>query len=326
MTELLKLENLWVESVSETRGVAPTPILRGVDLCIAPGERLALVGESGCGKTVTALSVLGLLPSPPLRKSGGRIVYHGRDLDGFTAADWRDLRGGRIGMIFQEPLTSLNPAFRVGDQVDEAVRAHSSATAKAAREETLRLFRETGLADPARVASQYPHQLSGGMCQRIMIAMALAGGPDLLLADEPTTALDVTVQAQILDLLREESKKRNLAVLLVTHDLALAEGFADSVAVCYAGLVVERGPATNVFGNAAHPYTEGLLRGRPSAKQAGRLLFSIPGTPPSPSALPKGCAFSSRCPKAQERCRLENPSEQECRPGHRTRCFYPSVR
>jgi peptide/nickel transport system ATP-binding protein len=242
-----------------------------------------------------------------------------------SSEEWRNLRGGEIGIIFQEPLTSLNPSFRVGDQVVEAVQAHRELDVRKAKEEALRLFQETGLPDPARVASQFPHQLSGGMCQRVMIAMALAGQPQLLIADEPTTALDVTVQAQILDLLRAESEKRRLAVLFVTHDLNLAAGFSDSLAVFYAGLVVERGTTTRVFAEPAHPYTQGLLKCQPSRAKVGEPIFTLAGFPPGPGKLPRGCAFAERCPKVQEHCRQQDPQETEVRPGHYTRCFYPYV-
>jgi oligopeptide/dipeptide ABC transporter ATP-binding protein len=323
MTEILKISNLQVGAFLSDGNALP--ILRGVDLSVAEGERVALVGESGCGKTVTALSILSLLPDPPLKRTGGDIFYMGRSLADLDAGEWRHLRGGEIGIIFQEPLTSLNPSFRVGDQVVEAVQAHRDLEVRAAREEALRLFQETGLPDPVRVASQFPHQLSGGMCQRVMIAMALAGQPRLLIADEPTTALDVTVQAQILDLLRMESDQRRLAVLFVTHDLNLAAGFSDSLAVFYAGLVVERSATSKVFAEPAHPYTRGLLKCQPSRAQAGEPLFTLAGSPPGLGQLPKGCAFAERCPKAQERCRQQNPQETEVRLGHYTRCFYPFV-
>jgi oligopeptide/dipeptide ABC transporter ATP-binding protein len=321
MEALLKIENLHVGAFSSDG--SGLPILRGVDLSVSDGERVALVGESGCGKTVTALSVMNLLPNPPLKRTDGKIFFEDRDLEKFTDADWRHLRGGEIGMIFQEPLTSLNPSFRAGDQVVEAVLAHRPMDVRAAREEALRLFQETGLPDPVRVASQFPHQLSGGMCQRVMIAMALAGQPRLLIADEPTTALDVTVQAQILDLLRLESQKRRLAVLFVTHDLSLAAGFSDSLAVFYAGRVVERGPTSLVFREPAHPYTQGLLKCQPSRALAGEPLPTLAGSPPVPGTILEGCSFADRCPRAQPPCRLNDPSETEIKPGHQTRCFYP---
>jgi oligopeptide/dipeptide ABC transporter ATP-binding protein len=284
-----------------------------------------LVGESGCGKTVTALSILNLLPDPPLRRCGGHLSFEGRDLDALAAEGWRRMRGGEIGMIFQEPLTSLNPSLRAGDQVVEAVLAHRDLGIHDAREEALRLFRETGLPDPIRVASQFPHQLSGGMCQRVMIAMALAGQPKLLIADEPTTALDVTVQAQILDLLREESVKRHLAVLFVTHDLSLALGFCDTVAVFYAGRIVEKGPTERVFQSPAHPYTQGLIRCQPSRAEVGKPVPTLAGSPPAPGDLGAFCAFAARCPKAQALCRREDPPETEIQGGRWTRCFYPSI-
>lgn len=322
MTPLLEISGLRVE-VFSTGG--NRPILRGVDLAVGAGERVALVGESGCGKTVTALAILNLLSDPPLRRTGGRVGFDGRDLSLNTDEDWRRLRGGGIGMIFQEPHTSLNPAFRVGDQVVEAVLAHRALDVRAAREEALRLLQETGLPDPPRVASQFPHQLSGGMCQRVMIAAALAGQPKLLIADEPTTALDVTVQAQILDLLRKEADRRGMAVLFVTHDLQLAAGFSDSLAVFYAGRVVERGRTKELFARPAHPYTKGLLACRPSQGERGKPLATLPGTPPSFGEFPNGCAFAPRCPRAQDRCRAEDPGETNLGKERATRCFYPFV-
>ncbi len=324
MPALLQIENLQVEALPETPGQPSGKILRGVDLSLADGERWALVGESGCGKTVTALSILRLLPEPPLALTGGRIIFQGRDLSQRDAEGWRRLRGGEIGMIFQDPLTSLNPAFRVGEQVAEAITAHRDLKPADARAEVLRLFRETGLPDPERVADQHPHQLSGGMCQRVMIAQALAGQPSLLIADEPTTALDVTVQAQILDLLRHESENRNLAVLLVTHDLALAAGFADQVAVFYAGRVVERGPVKDLLEHPAHPYTKALWACRPTEGKPGQRLPAIEGAPPTPYQMPTGCSFAPRCPSVKDRCRQEDPGETEVRKGQAIRCFYPS--
>lgn len=323
MDALLKISDLRVAAVSSEGD--PSPILRGVDFSVFEGERVALVGESGCGKTVTVLSILNLLPDPPLKRTGGDIFFAGRSLAMLSSDEWRQIRGGEIGIIFQEPQTSLNPSFRVGDQVVEAVQAHRTLEIRAAREEALRLFQETGLPDPNRVASQFPHQLSGGMCQRVMIAMALAGQPQLLIADEPTTALDVTVQAQILDLLRAESIKRRLALLFVTHDLNLAVGFSDSLAVFYAGRVVERGKTQRVFASPAHPYTVGLLKCQPSRAKSGEPLYTLPGAPPGPGQAPLGCAFAERCPKVQTKCRQVDPEETEVKPGHYTRCFYPFV-
>ncbi len=324
MAELLEIRDLKVGACSSQGEVLP--ILRGVDLKVGKARRVALVGESGCGKTVTALALLNLLPDPPLRKTGGVVMLEGQDLSTLSPEEWRRLRGGRVGIIFQEPQHSLNPAFRIGDQVVEAVRAHRPMEVRAARDEALRLLRETGLPDPGRVASQFPHQLSGGMCQRVMIAMALAGEPELLIADEPTTALDVTVQAQILELLRSESERRGMAVLFVTHDLSLAMGFSDEVAVFYAGRVVERGPTGELFESPAHPYTLGLLACQPSRAEAGKPLPTLAGAPPESGRSIVGCAFVPRCSRAQDRCRQEDPAEVEVGKEHHARCFYPSAR
>jgi len=284
---------------------AELPAVRGVSLDVAPGEVLALVGESGCGKSLTALSLLRLVP-PPGRIAGGSIRFRGRDVLALDDAGLRALRGGEIGMVFQEPMTSLNPVFRVGDQIAEVLRVHRGAGAAAAREGAVRLLARVRIPDPARRAEQYPHELSGGMKQRVMIAMALACDPALLVADEPTTALDVTIQAQILELLRELQRDSEMAVLLITHSLGVVARFAQRVAVMYAGQIVEEAPVKELFRAPAHPYTRALLRALPRPGARGR-LEAIEGAVPAPHELPPGCAFTGRCRDALPRCAAEPP-------------------
>lgn len=325
MPSLLTIQDLRVDlddPGSERKG----SILRGIDLDLNEGERLALVGESGCGKSMTALSVLDLLPSPPMKKSGGRIQFLGKDLNALSATDWRDIRGKRIGMIFQEPLTSLNPVVTIGAQVAETLQVHLGLSREQARQRTVELLREVGLSDPERILEQYPHQLSGGMCQRAMIAMAIACSPSLLIADEPTTALDVTVQAQILELLLQMTQKHRLAILFITHNLRIIRSFADKVAILYRGQVVEQGRPDEIFDHPQHPYTEGLLASLPQLSSGSAELFSIPGNVPSPFETIVGCSFAGRCPKAQARCTKEDPLWTVVGKGHGTRCFYPSNR
>ena len=274
----------------------------GVSFSVAPGETVALVGESGCGKTVTSLSILGLVPDPPGRiLPGSSIRLRGEELVDAPEERLRRLRGNEISMIFQEPMTSLNPVFTVGEQIGEPLRLHRRMGKRAARERAGELLREVGIPEPARRLDEYPHQLSGGMRQRVMIAMALACEPALLIADEPTTALDVTIQAQILELLAALKESRGMAVLLITHDLGVVAEVADRVVVMYAGQVAETGTAREVFGAPAHPYTEGLLASLPRVDRPGERLRPIPGVVPSPTDWPKGCRFADRCRYAWER-------------------------
>lgn len=324
MSELLSVRNLKI-SLKNSEGQQGW-VLRGIDLSILEGERLALVGESGCGKSMTALSILHLLPVPPMELTEGRIDFKGRDLNVLTEIQWRKVRGREIGMIFQEPISSLNPVLSVGEQMAETLRVHGEISKQAIPAKVASLLKEVGLPDPERLMRQYPHQLSGGMCQRVMIAMAIACGPSLLIADEPTTALDVTVQTQILDLLFRMTEQYRLAVLFITHDLRIVKGHADRVAILYLGLVVEEGPPSEIFDHPQHPYTEGLLASMPEFSHKGRPLFSIQGTVPSPFEALKGCAFADRCPRVQNRCREEIPELNELTKGHKARCFYPSRR
>jgi len=282
--------------------------LRGVDLEVGPGEVHALVGESGSGKTLTATCVLGLLPVPPARIEAGSIRFQGRELLGLAESERRKLRGRRIGMVFQEPSKYLNPSMRVGEQIVEALILHLGLTRSGARARAAELLELVGLPGGRRVLARYPHELSGGMRQRVMIAMAVSCEPALLIADEPTTALDVTLQRQILRLLLELRDRLGMAVLFVSHDLAVVHGISERVSVIYCGKIVESGSRERVFGRPLHPYTQALLASVPEASRRGRRLAAIPGTVPDAAHVPAGCAFHPRCPLAVERCRQEVPA------------------
>jgi oligopeptide/dipeptide ABC transporter ATP-binding protein len=302
---LLEVENLRTWFTSEA-GTARA--VDGVSFHVEAGETLGIVGESGCGKTVTSLSIMGLIPQPP-----GRIVedssirFRGRELTTLPPREFRRIRGNEIAMIFQEPMTSLNPVYTVGDQIRESLRLHRKMGRKEARAAGVAALREVGIPEPDRRFDEYPHQLSGGMRQRVMIAMALSCEPDLLIADEPTTALDVTIQAQILDLLAELRTRRGMAMLLITHDLGVVAEVCDRVLVMYAGQVVEAGSVEDIFHRPRHPYTRGLLASLPRLEDRGRRLNPIEGTVPSPVNWPVGCRFRDRCPHAWERCAAEQP-------------------
>jgi oligopeptide/dipeptide ABC transporter ATP-binding protein len=292
----------------------------GVDLSLERGRTLGIVGESGCGKSVTALSVMGLVPQPG-RIAGGEILFEGEDLLRASPARLRDLRGDKLAMIFQEPMTSLNPAFRVGDQVAEALLRHKGVSKREAEQEAVGMLRKVRMPAPERRAQEYPHQLSGGMRQRVMIAMALACNPRLLIADEPTTALDVTIQAQILELMRLLREELGTAIILITHDLGVIAELADEVAVMYAGKVVERCAAGRLFAAPQHPYTIGLLGSIPRLDREAERLNAIEGMVPDAAALPKGCRFHPRCPFAVDRCRQEEPPLLELAPSHFSACW-----
>ena len=293
-------------------------VLDGVSFRVEPGRTLAIVGESGCGKSVSALAVMGLLPTTAT--VGGAIRLAGRDLTALSPEERRLLRGGEMAMIFQEPMTSLNPAFTAGEQVAEALRLHQGLDHAAAFAEAVRMIDRVRIPDAARRARQYPHQLSGGMRQRVMIAMALACRPKLLIADEPTTALDVTVQAQILSLLDDMKRETGTAVVLVTHDLGVVADHADEVAVMYAGRIAEQAPAAALFARPEHPYTAGLLGAAPGEGEPGQRLASIEGTVPDLRAPPPGCRFAPRCPFVVERC-ASTPPLVEVAPGHLSACW-----
>jgi peptide/nickel transport system ATP-binding protein len=295
----------------------------GVSFYLDRGELLGLVGESGCGKSITALSVMRLI-SPPGKIVNGEILFDGKDLLKISDAEMRQMRGDDIAMIFQDPMTSLNPVFTVGEQIAEALRLHRKLSVRDARQATIEAMREVAIPDPGRRFKDYPHQLSGGMRQRVMIAMALACNPKLLIADEPTTALDVTIQAQILELLDELRKQRELAVLLITHDLGVVAEVADRVSVMYTGRIVEQSPVDELFARPKHPYTEGLLRSVPKLTSEHVIrkerLETIEGIVPRPTALPPGCHFAPRCPHRMPRCTQEDIPLYELVGGVKVRC------
>jgi oligopeptide/dipeptide ABC transporter ATP-binding protein len=294
----------------------------GISFSLAPGETLGIVGESGCGKSVTSLSIMRLVPNPPGRITAGEIRLEGRNLLDLPESDMRAVRGDDIAMIFQEPMTSLNPVQTVGDQIIEAVQLHRSLSAAAARARALEMLQLVKIPSPETRLDEYPHQLSGGMRQRVMIAMALACDPKLLIADEPTTALDVTIQAQILDLLRDLRERTGAAIMLITHDLGVVAELAHRVIVMYAGRIVEEAPVGLLFSDPQHPYTLGLLGSIPRLGSDGdERLTAIEGVVPNPYALPPGCRFSPRCPLADEKCRAEQPALREIVPGHRAACW-----
>ena len=297
----------------------------GVSLTLGRGRTLGVVGESGCGKSVTSLAIMRLVPRPLGVYAGGRIALDGVDLLGLSEREMRALRGGRIGMIFQEPMTSLNPVYTAGDQIVESLSVHSGLGARAARARAVELLDLVGLPSPAARANDYPHQLSGGQRQRVMIALALANDPDLLIADEPTTALDVTIQAQILELMADLRERTGAAVLLVTHDLGVVAETCDEVVVMYAGRVVEAAPVEALFDDPQHPYTIGLMAAVPRVDARAGRLATIAGSVPPPWAPIRGCRFASRCPLADRRCEAEPPPLGEIAPGHRVACWRAPV-
>ena len=298
----------------------------GVSFDVYQGEILGIVGESGCGKSVTSLSILRLIPSPPGKIIDGEIIYHGQDLVKKSEREMRSIRGNDISMIFQEPMTSLNPVFTVGQQIGESFRFHQQMGKAEMLKKSIEMLRLVGIPEPEHVINDYPNQLSGGMRQRVMIAMALACRPKLLIADEPTTALDVTIQAQILKLMNDLKKEKGTSILFITHDLGVINEMADDVAVMYCGQVVEKAPVRSIFGDNSylHPYTEGLLYSIPRLDTpTGIRLEAIPGAVPHPLDLPKGCKFAPRCKYATDKCREMEPELNEVEPGHMVRCFYP---
>lgn len=298
----------------------------GVSYSISKGEILGLVGESGSGKSVTALSILRLVPSPPGKIVGGQIMFDGMDLLALSKSEMKKIRGGRISMIFQEPMRSLNPVFTIGEQISEAIRLHQGLKKKEALERSIEMLKMVGIPSPKRRIKDYPHELSGGMRQRVMIAMALSCHPDLLISDEPTTALDVTIQAQILELMGDLKQKLGMAILLITHNLGIVAETAQRVVVMYAGKIMEEAPTLQLFENPLHPYTRGLQRSIPEIGQkyrsSNRKLQEIPGVVPDLHQLPHGCRFHPRCPEADERCKLEEPEMIEVEPNHFVRCLF----
>ena len=315
---LLEVRGLQTHFASE-RGVVRA--VDGVDLRLERGRTLGIVGESGCGKSVTALSIMGLVPQPPGRIVGGEVRFEGEDLLKAPAQRLRDLRGHQLSMIFQEPMTSLNPAFQAGDQIAEVILRHKNVNAGEAKDQAVQMLRKVRIPSPEARAREYPHQLSGGMRQRVMIAMALACNPKLLIADEPTTALDVTIQAQILELMRALREELGTAIILITHDLGVIAELADDVIVMYAGKVVERCAVPRLFAEPQHPYTIGLLGSIPRLDLEQERLSAIEGFVPDAAAMPEGCRFHPRCPFSVERCRKESPELEEVVPGHFVACW-----
>jgi oligopeptide/dipeptide ABC transporter ATP-binding protein len=318
---LLEVRNLVVEFATQ-RGTVRA--VDGVSLTLAKGATLGLVGESGCGKSVTSLAILRLLDANAQVRSG-TIRFEGQDLLALDEPAMRRMRGARIAMIFQEPMTSLNPVFTVGAQVAESLRVHRGLDRTAAWGRAVELMHLVEIPDPERRARSYPHELSGGMRQRVMIAMAISCEPALLVADEPTTALDVTIQAQILDLLRGLRERLGMSLLLITHDLGVVAAEAGEVAIMYAGRIVEHAPTAVLFARPAHPYTEALLASLPRLERRSERLTPIPGSVPDLLELPSGCRFRDRCPRASARCAAEDPALLEIAPGRMVACFHPSL-
>ncbi|MBP5232567.1 MAG: ABC transporter ATP-binding protein [Planctomycetes bacterium] len=314
---MLEVANLRVGFAVDGR---VAPVVRGVSFQISQGEVLGLVGESGCGKSVTSMAVMGLLECPPAQVAADAMRLQGMELTAMSAAERRRLRGRAMAMVFQEPMTSLNPVYTIGDQVAEALTVHFPVAPEEAAARALAALKEVHIPSPETVAACYPHELSGGMKQRVMIAMALICRPALIIADEPTTALDVTVQAQILDLLREVRDHNDTGMLFITHDLGVIAEIADRVCVMYAGRVVEEAPTAELLGHPRHPYAAALLRSRPRLTGKRERLYNIAGTVPSPFALPEGCKFAPRCERACPGCAATEPTLREVSPGHRVAC------
>ena len=315
---LLSVRNLITRFMTEDGEVTAVD---DVSFDVWPGETLGIVGESGCGKSVTSLSVMRLVQSPPGVIASGQVMFGGRDLLSIPEHDMRKIRGNEISMIFQEPMTSLNPVFTVGDQIMEAILLHQEVDKRTARKLAIDMLRKVGIPSPERRVDEYPHQMSGGMRQRVMIAMAIACNPKLLIADEPTTALDVTIQAQILDLIAQLKSDSGASVMLITHDLGVIAETADRVVVMYASQIVETGDVMTIFEKPVHPYTAGLLRSVPKLNEETERLHPIDGVVPSPLRMPEGCRFAPRCPNAQPACRREMPPLRRIAPGHEVRCI-----
>ncbi|WP_019120355.1 ABC transporter ATP-binding protein [Brevibacillus massiliensis] len=316
--KLLEVKNLHTHFKTE-EGIVPS--VNGVSFSVSRGETLAIVGESGCGKSVTSLSIMGLI-SPPGEIARGEILFEGQNLATLSQKAMRRLRGNKISMIFQEPMTSLNPVFTIGNQIGEVFRQHQRLSKQQARERSVEMLERVGIPRPEKIVDSFPHQLSGGMRQRVMIAMALACHPALLIADEPTTALDVTIQAQILELMKQLNKERDTGVILITHDLGVVAEMADRVAVMYAGEIVEEADVFELFARPKHPYTKGLLGSLPKLDEQREELDSISGTVPNPLDMPVGCSFHPRCPLAGEECTRQKPQLTKVGSGHLARCFY----
>jgi oligopeptide/dipeptide ABC transporter ATP-binding protein len=315
---IVSVENLKTYFYTEDGTV---PAIDGVSFEVRKGETLAIVGESGSGKSVTSLSIMRLIPTPPGKILDGDIKFNGESLLTKSDKEMRAIRGNRISMIFQEPMTSLNPVYKVGDQISETIMLHQKKNRKEALAEAVNLLNLVGIPEPERRINQYPHELSGGMRQRVMIAIALACHPELLIADEPTTALDVTIQNQILQLMKRLKEKSNMSIMLITHDLGVVAEMADRVVVMYSGQVVEQGDVYTIFENPKHPYTEGLLKSMPSAEKRVGKLYAIDGVVPNPLNLPPGCRFADRCEYATALCHQEMPQIQQINDEEVVRCW-----
>ncbi|WP_042356767.1 ABC transporter ATP-binding protein [Bacillus rubiinfantis] len=303
------------------------PAVDGISFELREGEILGIVGESGSGKSVTSLATMGLIPSPPGRIDNGEIIFGGRDLTTISEKEYRAIRGNQISMIFQEPMTSLNPLFTIGNQLIEAIRLHTKLSKAEAKARSMELLKLVGIPRAEGILAEYPHQLSGGMRQRVMIAMAMACNPRVLIADEPTTALDVTIQAQILALMKDLNQKTNTSIILITHDLGVVAEICERVIVMYAGQVVEQGDVRTILKNPQHPYTQGLLKSVPDLREKKERLYSIPGTVPTPGSVTQGCRFAARCSEAFTTCLEQSPDLYTMeKDGHEVRCFLHTVK
>jgi peptide/nickel transport system ATP-binding protein len=318
MTNLLEIHHLKNHFISEGRVI---PAVDGVSLALLKGETLGIVGESGCGKSVTSLSIMGLLPKSGNRHTEGEILFKGRNLLDATEEEMQHIRGNEIAMIFQEPMTSLNPVYPIGKQLCEMVKLHRGYSKSEAREHAIQMLKKVHIPRAETIINEYPYQLSGGMRQRVMIAMAMSCDPELLIADEPTTALDVTIQAQILDLMRELRNKQGTSILLITHDLGVVAEMCQRVVVMYSGQVVEQADVYSLFENPSHPYTRGLLESMPKLGEDNKRLKSIPGNVPLPGSVKMGCRFASRCPYVESKCLQEAPPLFELENGQFSRCW-----
>lgn len=319
--KLLEVKDLKTYFALEDGGWAKA--VDGVSFSVDKGETLCIVGESGCGKSISALSIIDLIARPPGKYMGGQILFHGKDLLTLSEKEKCSIRGNRIAMIFQEPMTALNPVKKIGVQIAEVLELHQHMSRKQAMEQAVLMLRKVGIPRPEKVIHEYPHQFSGGMRQRVMIAMAMMCNPELLIADEPTTALDVTIQAQVLDLMRNMKKEFHTAVIFITHDFGVVSEMADRVVVMYAGQIIESGEADRLFERPMHPYTRALLASVPFVDQDKEVLNSIPGTVPEASNYPEGCRFAKRCGKCRKECEEREPDLRELEPGHLVKCFLP---
>jgi peptide/nickel transport system ATP-binding protein len=321
---ILRIKDL---KVSFQAGKRYVPAVDGISFELKEGEILGIVGESGSGKSVTSLAAMGLIPSPPGKIENGEIIFEGKDIKNLSEKEWRKIRGNQISMIFQEPMTSLNPLFTIGNQLIEAIRLHTDLSKKEANARSIELLKLVGIPRAEGILKEHPHQLSGGMRQRVMIAMAMACNPRVLIADEPTTALDVTIQAQILSLMKDLNKQTNTSIILITHDLGVVAEICERVIVMYSGQIVEQGDVRTILKNPQHPYTKGLLKSVPDLRGKKERLYSIPGTVPAPGTVQQGCRFAARCTDVFGQCHGEAPelykSEKD---GHEVRCFLHTLK